>query len=127
MQLNFGHTFAHALESCAGLGTIPHGDAVAWGIGRALDLSLGLGLCEKEYKDQVFAVLKAYGWKTEGIHPVLLQNKKEKAKIIDALISAMKKDKKNSSNSIRFILQRDINLTVIQEVADSDIIEVLSE
>lgn len=127
MQLNFGHTFAHALETCAGLGTIPHGDAVAWGIGRALELSLRLGLCEKDYRDQVFAVLEAYGWETNALHPVLLKNNKNKTKAITDLISAMKNDKKNSSNSIRFILQKEINLTVIQEVPDEDVIAVLED
>lgn len=127
MQLNFGHTFAHALETCAGLGTIPHGDAVAWGIGRALELSLRLGLCDKDYRDQVFSVLSSYGWETKALHPVLLEKNNDKDKAINELISAMKKDKKNSSNTIRCILQKEINMTVIQEVDDSDIIAVLKD
>ena len=32
MQLNLGHTFGHALETCSGLGVVTHGDAVAWGM-----------------------------------------------------------------------------------------------
>ena len=49
--LNLGHTFGHALESVAGLGTITHGEAVVWGIGRALDLSVRLGLCRRNKKN----------------------------------------------------------------------------
>ena len=44
MLLNLGHTFAHALESSAGLGTVSHGEAVAWGLVRACELGLALGI-----------------------------------------------------------------------------------
>ena len=37
----------------------------------------------------------------------------------------MKKDKKNSSSSVRFILQREINSTVIQEVDEDTVLKVL--
>ena len=37
----------------------------------------------------------------------------------------MKKDKKNSSATIRFVLQRDIANTEILEIADSNIVQVL--
>lgn len=124
MQLNLGHTFAHALETTAGLGAIPHGDAVAWGIGRALELSVNLGLCDQEYKDEVDQVLESYGWCKTAYHPVLEGKvSPEDANII--LLSAMKKDKKNSSASVRFVLQREINSTVIQEVPDHEILAVL--
>jgi 3-dehydroquinate synthetase len=42
--LNLGHTFAHALEHTAGYGRIPHGVAVAAGLGLALRLARALGL-----------------------------------------------------------------------------------
>ena len=126
MQLNLGHTFAHALETSAGLGAIPHGDAVAWGIGRALELSVNLGLCDQEYRDEVNQVLESYGWCTTAYHPVLVGKVSPKdAGII--LLSAMKKDKKNSGASIRFILQREINSTVIQEVPEAAILAVLED
>lgn len=124
MQLNLGHTFAHALETCAGLGALPHGDAVAWGIGRALQLSLNLGLCDQEYRDDVEAVLEQYGWCKEPYHPVL-EGKISPQDAGCLLLSAMKKDKKNSSSSVRFILQREINSTVIQEVDEDTVLKVL--
>lgn len=124
MQLNLGHTFAHALETCAGLGAIPHGDAVAWGIGRAMELSLTLGLCDQEYRNDVDAVLEAYGWCREAYHPVL-EGKISPQDAGTLLLSAMKKDKKNSSSTVRFILQREINSTVIQEVAEDKVLKVL--
>jgi 3-dehydroquinate synthase len=42
--LNFGHTAGHAFEAAAGFGVLAHGDAVAHGIGVALDLSQEAGL-----------------------------------------------------------------------------------
>lgn len=124
MQLNLGHTFAHALETTAGLGAIPHGDAVAWGIGRALQLSVNLGLCEEEYRQEVDQVLESYGWCRTAYHPVL-EGKVSPEEAGDVLLSAMKKDKKNSNATVRFILQREINSTVIQEVPDDKILAVL--
>ena len=37
--LNFGHTLGHALEAAAGYATLRHGEAVAWGIAAALEIS----------------------------------------------------------------------------------------
>ncbi len=41
--LNLGHTFAHAVERVAGFGRVPHGIAVAAGLGAALELSRASG------------------------------------------------------------------------------------
>ncbi|HTY41085.1 MAG TPA: 3-dehydroquinate synthase family protein [Thermoanaerobaculia bacterium] len=37
--LNFGHTLGHAVEAAAGWGGLRHGEAVAWGIAAALEIS----------------------------------------------------------------------------------------
>ena len=120
MQLNLGHTFGHALETCAGLGKIAHGDAVAWGIGRALCLSQKLGLCPDEYKEKVFDLLEYFGWETTAAPKCFCP--KDGAKKI---LCAMKRDKKNSSSKIRVILQSGLCDTVITEVSDKDILKCL--
>lgn len=120
MQLNLGHTFGHALETCAGLGKIAHGDAVAWGIGRALCLSQKLGLCPNEYKEKVFDLLEYFGWETAAAPKCFCP--KDGAKKI---LCAMKRDKKNSSSKIRVILQSGLCETVITEVSDKDILKCL--
>jgi 3-dehydroquinate synthase len=119
-HLNLGHTFAHALESAAGLGAVTHGEAVAWGIGRALEVSLRLGLCAKAYPDEVIPVLASYGWETGPRHPAL-ENVS-----IDRLLSGIKKDKKNQGGAIRLVLQRGMGDTVVMETEESVIREALS-
>lgn len=125
MQLNFGHTFGHALETCAGLGKITHGAAIAWGMGRALELSVLLGHCEPEYRDEVQEVLTKYGWETKAYHPALDLAGISPQAAPEKLLAAMKKDKKNASSKIRCILQREINSTLIEEVPEDMLIKAL--
>lgn len=119
-QLNLGHTFGHALESLCGLGKLSHGEAVAWGMARAVELSFNLKLCSKNFKDRCISLLKNYGYETEKNHPML--------KIRDAnfsFIKEMHKDKKNIGNSITVILQKDVCQTEILEVPEEAILKVL--
>ena len=125
MQLNLGHTFGHALESRAGLGVVTHGDAVAWGMARAADLSRKMGLCSSEYVSTVKSVLKSFGWQTEAQHPALEGKYNSKEEAAHSLFDAMKKDKKNASSKVRFVLQEDIGETVITEAEESDVLSVL--
>lgn len=126
-QLNLGHTFGHALETCAGLGVVPHGDAVAWGCARALELSTRLGLTEDaSYKDEVFALLESYGWSVEPQHPALSALKLSREETAARLLGAMRNDKKNTNKGICCVLQREMNSTVVQEVKDDDILAVLA-
>lgn len=124
MWLNLGHSFGHALESVLGLGTISHGEAVAWGISRAIALSESLGFCEKSYKDEVFAMLKLYNWSTDAIHSKCLELAIEKPG--EKILQAMKQDKKNLSSNIRLVLQRGINESFVEQVNEEKILSVLS-
>lgn len=115
MQLNFGHTFAHALESVLGLGKVPHGYAVAFGIEKATRVAEKLGLCDCFYRSEVLNVLQQYDWQV----PKNFDS--------NSLLNAMKKDKKNSSKKIKLVLQKGLCNTVIQEVDDKMILEVLDK
>ena len=119
--LNYGHTFGHALETVAGLGKISHGEAVAWGIGRALTLSLNKKLCTAEFEKECKSILFNYGFCTEPI-PQIVRNIPD---VTLALISAMHKDKKNSGSCVKVILQKAWQSTLITEVQDKEILEVL--
>lgn len=120
MLLNLGHTFAHALETCAGLGKISHGDAVGWGIGRALCVSRNLGLCSEEYKNQVLDLIEFFGWERNAKHKVF-----SGADSAEKLLDAMRRDKKNSSKKIRLILQRGLCENLICEIGDEEILKCL--
>jgi len=119
MFLNLGHTFGHALESVAGFGTLSHGEAVAWGLGRAMALGTRLGLTDPEYARDVLSLLPTYGWVNSPVHPACTAQPEN-------LLSAMKNDKKKRGGRIRFILQRELNSTLVQEVDDNDVLAVLA-
>ena len=127
--LNYGHTFGHAFESVAGLGVVTHGDAVAWGMGRALDLSASLELCTKQYASSVKKVLASYGWDMNAIPKTLSANStgKTTTSITKQLLNAMHKDKKNSSTTkIKVILQSALCENEIKEVSEAKILPVIS-
>ncbi len=122
--LNLGHTFGHALEAVVGLGDITHGEGVAWGMARAAQLSLKLGLCKEDYTRLVIDLLDKYGYDTSPVHDVLKNT--DNAERTENLLHAMHKDKKNiTSDTIRFTLQKDICSTEVVEVEDSIVETVL--
>jgi 3-dehydroquinate synthase len=94
--LNLGHTFAHALESACGLGNISHGEAVAWGIVRACELGLVLGITPKDRAKKITELVASFDYASECPHPL--------ASDAQILFDAMKNDKKNKNNSLRFIV-----------------------
>lgn len=125
MQLNLGHTFGHALETRAGLGKVSHGDAVAWGMARAAELSKKIGLCTENYVQTVKSALSSFGWETQPMHSALNGKFTSEKEAALSLFEAMKKDKKNASNKVRFVLQEDVGETVITEVDEKDVLSVL--
>ncbi len=122
--LNYGHTFGHALESVAGLGTVTHGEGVAWGMGRACDIGVRLGICSKDFAERTKNLLASYGYDMAPVPQAL----KEITNASERLLTAMKKDKKNMTAScIRLILQAAPLRTIIKEADDKDILSVLCE
>ena len=118
--LNLGHTFGHALESISGLGNITHGSAVAWGIGRCVDLAYKKDYCRQSFRDDVHKVLEQYGWETQPI-PQIVQG----GGVGERLISVMHKDKKNLNDKIRIVLAKGITDISIEELSDEEILSVL--
>ena len=129
MYLNLGHTFGHALESVTGFGTVTHGEAVAWGIARALELGKKLGITDEDYITDVIPVLESYGWSSAPVHPALTariaSGEFTGESAAEQLLAAMKNDKKKKGGNVRFVLQREINSTLVSEVSDSDVLAVL--
>ena len=87
--MNFGHSFGHALETIVGLGSITHGEAVAWGIGRAIHLSYKKDFCSEAFRNSVFEILQNFGWETKAVPSIV-----KGGGIGERFLTAMHKDKK---------------------------------
>lgn len=118
--LNLGHTFGHALESVAGLGQVTHGAAVAWGIGRSVQLAFNKDYCNQAFVDEVLSILKMYNWETKAVPPVITGGG-----IGDRLLNVMHKDKKNINSNVTVIMLKGIKNISAEEVTDNDILSVL--
>lgn len=118
--LNLGHTFAHALETTVGLGSVTHGQAVAWGIGREIEVCVNKGYCLESFKKEIFSILEKFGWETEPV-PAVVRG----GGVGERLLNAMHKDKKNIDEKIRLVLTKNICNVVVEEVEDSEILSVL--
>ncbi len=112
-SLNLGHTFAHALESVYELSGQRHGEAVAWGILRAMELGLRLGISDERYAERVKRLLFSYGFPSEYELPV------------ESFISALRQDKKKRGGEVRFVLQKNLGETVFRNVDEEVLREVL--
>lgn len=91
--LNFGHTFAHALEKKTGM---LHGNAVSIGMVLAARLSQKLGMLSNKEVLAIQEVLNSYGLPTHSEIPV------------KDLFQAMKQDKKRVGDSIHLVLLEEI-------------------
>jgi 3-dehydroquinate synthase len=92
--LNYGHTFAHGFETCAGYGALLHGEAVAIGMMCAARLAELRGLIGPDLTARQETLLKALGL------PVSIGS----AYPTDDLIAVMRRDKKAVGGKMRFIL-----------------------
>ena len=63
--LNFGHTFAHAIEAATGYARYLHGEAVALGMLLASELSSRIGLIDRGVTRRLRALLTLAGLPTE--------------------------------------------------------------
>lgn len=112
-NLNLGHTFGHALETVTGFNDFSHGEGVAWGIAKAMQTSLELGIVDREYFDRIINLLRTYNYRLEAD--------------VDAkdIINAMKLDKKKKGGIVKFILQTAPQETIIREVPEEVLLKVL--
>lgn len=118
--LNLGHTFAHAFEAELGYsGALLHGEAVAFGMVMAFDLSVRLGLCPASDADRVRAHFNTVGLMTKP--PVEAQNVST-----DIYLGHMMQDKKVADGEITFVLVRRIGQAFLsRDVKLSDVTAIL--
>ena len=91
--LNYGHTFAHALESVTKYRRYQHGEAVAWGMIAAAFLGHELGLTRADDVSRIVALVSLLG-------PLPSWPRVSPA----ALLGAMRSDKKTRAGILRFVL-----------------------
>jgi 3-dehydroquinate synthase len=63
--LNYGHTFAHAIEACKNYQGYLHGEAVSMGMVLAGELAVSRELLKKEEAERIAALLKSAGLPTQ--------------------------------------------------------------
>jgi 3-dehydroquinate synthase len=108
--LNYGHTFAHALETVTGYGELSHGEAVSIGMMCAARLAERLGRIDTAFVRRQESLLTALGLpvKTPAADP-------------DALLDVMSRDKKSESGRLRFVLPTRLgHVKLVGDVDESD-------
>lgn len=116
MQLNYGHTIGHALETVAGYGTFLHGEAVAMGMVYAARLGEALGVSPKGLAEDTQILLKKYGLPVSA-EPGILE---EALKILLA-------DKKAEGSRISFVLIDEIGHAVTPKLEAGEIQKIVKE
>ena len=97
--LNLGHTFGHGFEALLGYsGELKHGEAVGLGCALAFRFSEALGLCAPADTRRVEAALSRAGL------PLRLADLPGGPPAADAMVEAMRQDKKASAGRLTFIL-----------------------
>ena len=102
--LNFGHTFAHAIETGMGYGAWVHGEAVGAGMVMAAELSVRTGLLHADDSGRIRALVAAAGLPVTG--PVELAPER--------YLELMSVDKKAAGGRIRFVLLESIGHAVVR-------------
>lgn len=116
-KLNFGHTFGHALETLSGLSTWSHGEGVAWGMARAIEAGVALGITDKRYALFVMDLLKEYGFEVDYRIP---------RQSLDAYMDIISHDKKKRKGAVRFVLQESLGNTILTELEPSLVRDIVS-
>lgn len=115
--LNLGHTFAHALETISGLQSWSHGRAVAWGIVKALQAGMELGITDRGYSMEVVGLLSSYGYDTTYTVG---------QEMLEECMRVISHDKKKRGGKVRFILQEGLGKTILSPLDEKIVRRVLS-
>jgi 3-dehydroquinate synthase len=113
--LNFGHTFAHAIEAGLGYGRWLHGEAVGCGMVMAADLSVRLGLIDRGYAKRIERVVERAGLPVSG--PSIGATR---------VHDLMRGDKKAEAGEIRFVVVSQPGNAVVRSAPDAVVREVLA-
>ncbi len=110
--LNYGHTFAHAIENLTNYKKYLHGEAVAIGMVMANELSKALGYLSYQEADEIKKLLEKYNLPTSF-----------KIENVDEFFNQFFLDKKTLNNSLKFIIPEKIGKFKIIKDIDPNIIK----
>lgn len=110
--LNFGHTFAHAIEAVQGFGGFNHGEAVAVGMCCAARLSEVVCASPAEDSLRLTRLLERFGLPTQLPADVAPEE----------LLERMRLDKKANRNGMRFILWEGIGRSLVVDGVTDELI-----
>jgi 3-dehydroquinate synthase len=105
ITLNLGHSFAHALESSAGLGRVSHGEAVAWGMVRACELGQALGITPAARCVSICESLRRFGYEIAAPHPFVSD--------MEVFMQALNRDKKKKAGTLMFVIPVEIGTALV--------------
>ena len=91
--LNFGHTFAHPIETLSNYKNFSHGEAVAHGIKYASKLAFDKKMIDSEYFDSILFLLNKFNLLDKKVK---FDNKK--------IVDLMMQDKKVENSKINLVL-----------------------
>jgi 3-dehydroquinate synthase len=111
--LNFGHTVGHAVETTTGYGPVLHGEAVAFGMAIAVDISRARGLLDARLADRIVGLITRLGL------PVRLEELRSVPPIA-GLLAALDKIREIRDGSLRFVLPVELGTTLIAEDVTED-------
>lgn len=103
MQLNYGHTIGHAIETVAGYGTYLHGEAISVGMICAAALGEKLGISPAGLAQDTAALLKQYSL------PILIPKN-----LMDEALNILLSDKKAEGGKIGFVLIDRVGHAVVE-------------
>jgi 3-dehydroquinate synthase len=113
--LNYGHTFAHAIEATAGYGKLLHGEAVSIGMQMAASLAIELKLCDPSVLERQTKLLQACHL------PITFADAD-----VTAMLPVMMRDKKVSHGHLRFVLPTKIgNVRMVGDVEEAKVIKAI--
>ncbi len=112
--LNFGHTYAHAIEKLTEYNKYTHGEAVSIGMKMVFNLALNIGYINKEYYERCIQLITKYKLKTE------LEEEFNK----EIFYESMKNDKKVSNGEIKFVIPiKEKEVEIINKIDKNNIIQ----
>ena len=113
--LNFGHTAGHALEAITKYRRFRHGEAIAWGMLVAADVSVARGALHEDGRQALAGVISAL-----GPLPAVTDLRSSDA------LAAMRRDKKVVNGRLHFVIVTDVGRAqVVDDVTEKELTAAL--